>query len=256
MNTIAMKFFRVLVRYLIKKKKIDLLEQYEHEVLIELGRGWGAETYKEEVQLVKSQTQKMNLETMVIFDIGANIGKYSAELCRNFPESRIIAFEPNPNSYHELIKLKDSFQNFEAFNLGVSRESGRQALYAPDVGSPLSSVDNKNPNYKKIEIDVISLADFCRTNNFIPNVIKIDVEGHEFQVLLGAEKILEHIRLIQFEFGPTNIHSRIFLKDIWDYLTPKGFQLNIMTKSGLLEVSKYREIYESFRTTNYLAIRN
>lgn len=87
-------------------------------------------------------------------------------------------------------------------------------------------------------------------------MIKIDVEGHEFQVLLGAEKILEHIRLIQFEFGPTNIHSRIFLKDIWDYLTPKGFQLNIMTKSGLLEVSKYREIYESFRTTNYLAIRN
>jgi FkbM family methyltransferase len=193
---------------------------------------------------------------MVIFDVGANIGKYSAELCRNFSESKIIAFEPDPNSYQELIKLKASFQNIEAFNIGVSKVSGRQILYAPEVGSPLSSFDNKNPNFKKIEINVISLADFCKVHNCIPNVIKIDVEGHEFQVLQGAEKILEHLKLIQFEFGPTNIHSRIFLRDIWDYLTPKGFQLNIMTKSGLLEVSGYKEIYESFRTTNYLAIRN
>ena len=93
-------------------------------------------------------------------------------------------------------------------------------------------------------------------NWLYPNTIRIGVKEHEFRVIQGAKKILEHLKLIQFEFGPTNIHSRIFLRDIWDYLTPKGFQLNIMTKSGLLEVSGYREIYESFRTTNYLAIRN
>ena len=47
--------------------------------------------------------------------------------------------------------------------------------------------------------------------------MKIDVEGHELDVLKGFGELIKKVRLIQFEFGGTNIDSKTYLRDFWEF---------------------------------------
>ena len=254
-NSFFLKVIRLSIRLMIKLEKFELLEKLEHEILIELGRGWGAETWREEVQILKRQITALDLDPTLIFDVGANIGHYSRELCSNFPRAQVIAFEPNPESFQQLLENLSNFSNFSAFNYGASDRTREDFLYESEVGSPLASIDNTNPIFTRIKIDLVSLDDFCRNADLSPDIMKIDVEGHEFKVMQGATETIKKLKMLQFEFGPTNIHSRVFFKDIWDFLAPLGFEINVMSKVGLIKIRHYKELYESYRTTNYLAIK-
>lgn len=250
-----LKSVRLFIRFMLRKKKLRFLETLEHEYLIELGRGWGAETFREEVGIVCEKASELAINLRIVFDIGANLGKYSVELSKKFPNAEILAFEPNPNAYALLERNLDLHGNCRAINIGFSQTTHSSTLYEPELASPLSSLDNKTIRSREIQVYLSSLNDFCKNEKVIPDFIKMDVEGHEFSILKGANSILTHVSLIQFEFGPTNIHSRIFFKDFWDLLTNLGFTIGVMTKTGLIEISEYKELYESFRTTNYLAFR-
>jgi len=91
-------------------------------------------------------------------------------------------------------------------------------------------------------------------------LLKIDVEGHELDVLTGALEMLKNhrIRMVSFEFGGCNIDTRTFFQDYWKFFAQfHGFEFYRITPSGYLtRVWKYREIYEQFRTTNFLVIFN
>ena len=56
------------------------------------------------------------------------------------------------------------------------------------------NLKKKNLLIKKIKVDQIFLDDYVKKNSLIPDVIKIDVEGAEFNVLDGAIKILKECR--------------------------------------------------------------
>jgi hypothetical protein len=83
----------------------------------------------------------------------------------------------------------------------------------------------------------------------------MDVEGHELEVLQGARRTLEDIRIVQFEFGGSNIDTRTFFQDFWYFFDEIDFQIYRLTPSGPIIVSSYSEQDETFRSTNYFAIR-
>jgi hypothetical protein len=87
------------------------------------------------------------------------------------------------------------------------------------------------------------------------NVLKLDVEGHELEVMQGAEGFLDRIDVIQFEFGGCNIDTRTYLQDFWYFLTGAGYHLHRLGPGGLTRVDAYRELDEVFVTTNYFAVR-
>jgi len=62
------------------------------------------------------------------------------------------------------------------------------------------------------------------------------------------------IDYIQFEFGGCDIDERIFFQDFW-YILNKKYKIYRVLKNGLYPINKYREIYEVFLNTNYLAKR-
>lgn len=67
-----------------------------------------------------------------------------------------------------------------------------------------------------------------------------------------AEK---RIRAVQFEFGGTNIDTRTFFKDFFSLFTELGYAIHIIRPGGrLYRLARYREFYEQFRTTNYIAV--
>ena len=108
------------------------------------------------------------------------------------------------------------------------------------------------------EVYITTINQYCKENG-IKNIslLKIDVEGHEMDVLNGAKEIIEtgKVEMISFEFGGCNIDTKTFIKNFWDFFDKNNYKLYRITTSGYLyPIIKYKEIYEQFSTTNFLAL--
>jgi hypothetical protein len=106
------------------------------------------------------------------------------------------------------------------------------------------------------EITLKKLDDFCDDKGIeYISLLKLDVEGHEFRVLKGAENLVSSssIDLIQFEFGGCNIDSRTYFQDFFYLLNP-CYKIYRILKDGIIAIEDYKETCEVFTTTNYLAI--
>ena len=86
--------------------------------------------------------------------------------------------------------------------------------------------------------------------------MKIDVEGHELDVLKGFGDLIVKTKLVQFEFGGTNIDTRTFFQDFWYFFTKKNFRIYRISPKGKILINKYDEKHEYFLTTNYIAVNN
>jgi hypothetical protein len=104
-------------------------------------------------------------------------------------------------------------------------------------------------------VEVITLDSWSKSNNIFPDIIKLDVEGHELDVLEGGMKTLISAQIVQFEFGGCNIDTRTFFQDFWYLFTECGFTIYRISTAGAIRISLYSESDEYFRTTNYLAVR-
>ena len=104
-------------------------------------------------------------------------------------------------------------------------------------------------------VEVVTLDSWASSTKVVPSLIKMDVEGHELDVLKGGFKTLALAQVVQFEFGGCNIDTRTFFQDFWYLLTEAGFQIHRISEGGPIRISHYSEQEECFRTTNYLAVR-
>ena len=201
-------------------------------------------------------------ETLVLFDVGANIGDYSRALRAGFPESKskIYAFEPSQKTFQKLTE-NVSGAEIHVFNIGIGSHSGELKLYSNSEGSGLASVYNRKLDHFNITlqyeeiIKISTLDDFCEKNKIERiDFLKLDIEGHELEALNGAKKLLDSkaIQFIQFEFGGCNIDSRTYFQDFF-YLLNKNYTIYRVLQHGLYEIKNYRETLEIFTTINYLA---
>ena len=88
--------------------------------------------------------------------------------------------------------------------------------------------------------------------------LKIDVEGHELDVLNGGTKMFSGsaIGMVTFEFGGCNIDTRTFLQDFFCFFRDHQMRIARITPAGYLhELHSYQEAYEQFRTTNFVCYR-
>ena len=88
--------------------------------------------------------------------------------------------------------------------------------------------------------------------------MKIDTEGNELYVLLGAEKLLQKqaIDIIQFEYGGCYLDSKTTLHQVYRYLRSKGYTIYRIASDGLIEIPIWHKKLENFAYSNYLAVKN
>lgn len=242
-----------------KKKFQGLYSKLYHLGLYGMNYGVSGNIHTNgEMRLLNTLRGRISRPNPVLFDVGANVGEYANLLGKTFgKQARIYAFEPSTPTW-EVLQSKLEFDHIEAVNLGLSNTTEEVRLYRSEELSSMASVyprQLQNTTLKEYEIvSLTTLDQFCseREISFI-DFLKIDVEGHELKVLEGASRMLSEqaIRFIQFEFGGTNIDSKVFLRDFLNILSPH-YKLFRLVTDGVHPLL-YTETMEIFTYSNFFA---
>lgn len=156
----------------------------------------------EETSFILALLSESQHPIFTIFDIGANVGWYSLNIAKKFPEFKIHAFEPIPKTFGYLndnIKL-NGLKNITTNNFGLSNEDKEVLFYYYKEGSGNSSLVNLSniSGTETILAKVYKLDNYIKKNNLRVDFIKCDVEGAELSVFEGALETLKEQKPIIF----------------------------------------------------------
>lgn len=203
----------------------------------------------------------------VVFDVGANIGIWTQYVLDRGREVKIHLFEPVPQIYQRLLQnLAESIGRGEiiANHSALSNREGIEEINFYEEFGEWSTF------YRRIEVEkqygmrepkkcpvlVTTLDRYCdRLNISIIKLLKIDTEGSELDVLLGAKELLSKgkIDYLQFEYGGTYLDAGISLKQVFEYLEGFGYTIFKIMPNRLEYIPQYQEEYENFEYGNFLA---
>lgn len=242
-------------------EKLHLLTLY----LQNYGRSGEYDSSGEVNALKRIAIQLNKKENITVFDVGANVGKYSLYFSSLLKTKySIYCFEPSHTTFSVLVENTKQNPNILTYRLGMGDLELETVLYSNEVTSTHSSLIQRDMshwdqsyNLKNAEsVSITTLDVFCHTNSIqYIDFMKIDIEGYEWLFFKGAKNTLESkkIGIIQFELGVGAVDGKYFFKDIF-YLLNSNYRIYRITKNNLYEIIKYNEQYEIFLTTNYIAI--
>jgi len=124
----------------------------------------------------------------VVIDLGANIGLFSEPcLARG---ARVVAYEPDPECFAALLKLKERYPDFEPHNAAVGRVQGTAELFRHENYNENKSLhaesssliqEKDNIGSDSITVAVNSIEAVLASHDFI-DILKIDIEGSEYDI--------------------------------------------------------------------------
>jgi FkbM family methyltransferase len=182
----------------------------------------------------------------VLLDVGAHKGESARYLRKLFPDSIIHSFEPSANSFAELQLVRDEhthchnvaltdvdggidfFENKISHRNSVFRvnEASRDSLYLEQSRLKCAEIPAGTFNLRQ-QVPSMRLATFCAREGIRHvDLLKIDVQGAECKVLVGAAQALEFTDTIILEimFFDYYEHQGSFL-EIESVLHPRGFRI-------------------------------
>lgn len=160
-----------------------------------------------------------------IIDCGANIGLASIYFKKKYPDSKIIAFEPDPKIF-KILKLNmeaGKFRDIALINKGLSMEGKEESFFSE--GSDGGRVVRKGEENRKdiINIETEKLSSYLSEQI---DFLKIDIEGSEVEVLKESMKKLENVRCLFVEYHSI-ISRKQNLDELLHLLTAAGFRYYI-----------------------------
>ena len=155
----------------------------------------------QELQSIKEHILPQLKHRSIFLDIGANVGNHTAALGPFFEE--VMAFEPNPRTAKILEANAMLFSNVSVCPFGLSdKEECVQTSYQDhNVGA--ASVTSGNKYKNKVEFHLKVLDEQLSTEQMSAvSLIKLDVEGHEYEALRGMLRTLkESSAIVLFEIN-------------------------------------------------------
>jgi len=182
--------------------------------------------------------------TDIVCDIGANKGSFTFWLARWCGLGRVVAFEPQPEIARRLVSdcRALNLSNVAVEPAGVYSVSGTQTLTVPRGQSPAATLNGaavKTDGDISYSVPVVTLDDYFSSGDRI-SLLKIDVEGAEFHVLRGAERILKNSRpLLVVECEARHHREKHGVGDVFHYLTSLGYRGRFIWRGQLLSASMF-----------------
>ena len=198
---------------------------------------------------------------MVFFDVGAYHGLFTLVAAKVLGKrGRVIAFEPSPRELRRLrfhLRL-NRLSGVEVVPSAVGSHNGARRFFV--VRSEDTSMNSLQPppiesTVEETTVGTVSLDQYCRENGIdAVDLIKIDVEGGELEVFLGAQRILTLHR----PFIICEVLDRVTLpwgypaRQIVDWLENCGYHWFDFDLDGYLRPHAKRTDYSQVK--NYLAV--
>lgn len=192
----------------------------------------------------------------LVFDVGGYTGKSIIDLKQTFPDARIFSFEPNPQVIDALREVAQRYTDVEVTQAAVSSRVGQIEYHQQGINPGLGGVYKRRVdshdsidltrlrapeaddaerqrylaevNKKSFTVPTVTLEDFATRRAITDEIslIKVDVQGHEPEVLEGAGALLARTRVVVTEISFYDLYERsVSFYDIERVLRPHGFKL-------------------------------
>lgn len=197
-------------------------------------------------------------------DIGAHIGSKTKQLVDLAPGGRHFAVEASPRKSEW---LKKRFPSVTIFNTALSDKSGEICFYEnmskPGFSSVTAPQDEDSANVREVKVNASTLDELIPEDVNI-DFIKIDIEGHEYEALKGAARVLTRSQpIILFEAGSVQDSEQSgaktdelfrLLHDDYGYDIFPVF--HIIHKRGPIDIKQFRDyrVYP-FLSFNFFALK-
>jgi FkbM family methyltransferase len=178
---------------------------------------------------------KLGLDLVHFFDVGASIGRWSSRVSRDFPRATYNLFEPLidhcPSYRQKMDTTLARHPNFRLHKVALGAECKRTWMYLyPDnlVGSTALPLGTTPPDARRVEVDMLTLDYVVGEFQLpIPQVIKMDTQGCELSILEGATNTLPGVEVLLLECWLTRAYgeSTPLLFEIADWLRQFNFHL-------------------------------
>ena len=168
-------------------------------------------------------------------DIGGNVGIYSYLFSNKFKQ--IECFEPIKEITYRLSALNK--KNIHLHNLALSNRAGNLRLYIPKIDGiltpPLATLEKRSKPYETRKISIKKLDSF---NFSYVDLIKIDVEGHEYKLIQGAIKtIKKNLPIIICEIEQR--HSSLPIYKTFRLIEKLGYEGLFFKNNKLKKLNKF-----------------
>jgi FkbM family methyltransferase len=193
-------------------------------------------------------------------DVGANVGEWTLMFAAQMagPPAGLV-FEPHPGT---VVRLRAALQaagldGCEVIEAAAGDKAGSAPFYAEANCGETSSLNfsRRRDAAPAVKVKLCRLDDeLARRQIAEIDVLKIDAEGHDFFVMLGAESSIaaRRIKLIQFEYNAAWIDAGATLTRAIVYLESHGYVVRLLRPGGLCELDIGR-CGEYFKYSNFVA---
>jgi len=189
-----------------------------------------------EKYILENLEKNIDFRKSVIWDVGAHIGYHSFSFATH--GAKVIAFEPNKNNiaiFEENTRMNSNLSNaITLYNIALSEKSGEIVFhttghstggYLEGTTPPLAKELYKD--FREVVVKTKTVDELVKSGVPAPSAMKIDVEGGEARVLMGARKTLN-------EFHPVlviEIHTITMMSVVQDFLKKHNYQISVIDGS-------------------------
>jgi FkbM family methyltransferase len=160
----------------------------------------------------------------VLFDIGAHSGVISALFCAAHPQNRAFSFEPSPILARRLVEIRDLNKVGERMSIeqvGIGDAKKTIEMLVDPAGGFVQTQRFEQTMWaapERVEVRLERIADAVARLDVVPQFIKLDVEGYEYEVIRGSVEFL------------TRHKPTIFLELHLNYLEERNLSARAMVK--------------------------
>jgi FkbM family methyltransferase len=192
-------------------------------------------------------------------DVGANLGQWTSRFLSHTSKTvKGMLFEPGSYAFKHIQEEFKQLDNITLIKSIVGEENGSMDFFEePDAGQTSSVIKEfALPSAQLFHLPIVTLdSELSRQNWTSVDLLKIDAEGYDYKVMLGAKQLFSERRIgfVQFEYNTSWARSSSTLIGAFQFLEKFDYSCYLIRSDGLFELN-YPKYSEYFHYSNFLAV--